>query len=362
MKRLSRPDPSAGEAARLGEQLRDARIALGLSIEDMALSLRIRRVYLAALEEGRVRELPAPAYVLGFVRTYSRALGLDDDDMVRRFRDAASTTPQRRTDLIFPEPVPERGIPAGVVVMAGVVLVVGAYMAWFQWSGSGTRTVDTVPPMPARLEQAAREAAPALPPGTLSPGAGALIAGAMQPPGLRPNAALPPGPPAANAATAPTMPTLNAANFGAPSLATPPTPRSDESRISLRAKADTWVSLRDRGNNQSLVNRLLKAGETLQVPPRDGLVLTIGFAAGTEIVVDGLPIPAFPANASVKRDIPMDPERLKAGNFAPLPAVAVPAGAEAPAAMAAVAPVAPRAAAPRPRPTRPEDRAYEPPQ
>jgi cytoskeleton protein RodZ len=369
MKRLSRPDPSAGEAARLGEQLRDARIALGLSIEDMAASLRIRRVYLAALEEGRVRELPAPAYVLGFVRTYSRALGLDDDDMVRRFREAASATPQRRTDLIFPEPVPERGIPAGVVVMAGVVLVVGAYMAWFQWSGSGTRTVDTVPPMPARLEQAAREAAPALPPGTLPPGAGALIAGAMQSPGLRPNGALPPGPPAANAATAPTAPTLNATAFGAPSLAVPPTPRSDESRIALRAKSDTWVSLRDRATSQSLVNRLLKAGETIQVPPRDGLVLTIGFAAGTEIVVDGLPIPAFPANTSVKRDIPMDPERLKAGNFNPLPASALASGAlavgaEAPAAMAAVAPTnpAPRPAAPRPRPTRPEDRAYEPPQ
>ncbi len=379
MKRLSRPDPSAGEAARLGEQLRDARIALGLSIEDMAASLRIRRVYLAALEEGRVRELPAPAYVLGFVRTYARALGLDDDDMVRRFREAATATPQRRTDLVFPEPVPERGIPAGLVVMAGVVLVVGAYMAWFQWSGSGTRTVDTVPPMPARLEQAAREAAQPPLPGNLPPAAGALIAGALQQPGQRPPGGplpsggfptpmAPPGPPSAIAATAPTMPTLTASNLAAPSLATPPTPRSDESRIALRAKSDTWVSLRDRVNNQSLVNRLLKAGETIQVPPREGLVLTVGYAAGTEIVVDGLPIPAFPANTSVKRDIPMDPERLKAGNFtaAPMVAGATPTlgAGEAPGTLAAAAPALAPAAPPRPRPRplRPEDRAYEPPQ
>jgi cytoskeleton protein RodZ len=374
MKRLSRPDPSAGEAARLGEQLRDARIALGLSIEDMAASLRIRRVYLAALEEGRVRELPAPAYVLGFVRTYARALGLDDDDMVRRFREAASSAPQRRTDLIFPEPVPERGIPAGVVVMAGVVLVVGAYMAWFQWSGSGTRTVDTVPPMPARLEQAARGPAQPPLPSNLPPAAGALIAGALQQPGQqRPAGALPPGPPSAIAATAPTMPSMTLANPAAPSLAIPPTPRPDESRISLRAKADTWVSLRDRTTNTSLVNRLLKAGETLQIPPQSGLMLTIGYAAGTEIVVDGLPIPAFPANTSVKRDIPMDPERLKAGNFNPAPVVA--GSGEAPSAQVAAAPTtgataapattvatAPRPAAPRPRPVRPEDRAYEPPQ
>ncbi len=380
MKRLSRPDPSAGEAARLGEQLRDARIALGLSIEDMAASLRIRRVYLGALEEGRVRELPAPAYVLGFVRTYARALGLDDDDMVRRFREAATASPQRRTDLVFPEPVPERGIPAGVVVMAGVVLVVGAYMAWFQWSGSGTRTVDTVPPMPARLEQAARGIAPPPLPGTLPPAGGALI-GALQQPGQRPagggaQPGLPSGPPSAIAATAQNTPTLTAANLAAPSLATPPTPRSDESRIALRAKADTWVSLRDRANNLNVVNRLLKAGETIQIPPREGLTLTIGFAGGTEIVVDGLPIPAFPANTSVRRDIPMDPERLKAGNFNPIPGSV--AGADAPGALvAAAAPanpslgnppfgnpaLAPAAAPrPRPRPVRPEDRAYEPPQ
>ena len=52
MKRMPRPEPSAGETARLGEQLRDARLALGLSLEDMSADLRIRRVYLAALEEG----------------------------------------------------------------------------------------------------------------------------------------------------------------------------------------------------------------------------------------------------------------------------------------------------------------------
>ena len=129
----------------------------------------------------------------------------------------------------------------------------------------------------------------------------------------------------------------------------------------------------DRTTNASLVNRLLKAGETLQIPPQSGLMLTIGYAAGTEIVVDGLPIPAFPANTSVKRDIPMDPERLKAGNFSAAPVVAT--SGEAPAALAAAAPTTgtataptttvatvPRPAAPRPRPVRPEDRAYEPPQ
>ncbi len=360
MKRLSRPDPSAGDAARLGEQLRDARIALGLSIEDMAASLRIRRVYLAALEEGRVRELPAPTYVLGFVRTYARALGLDDDDMVRRFRESASTTPQRGRDLVFPEPVPERGIPAGLVVMAGVVLVVGAYTAWFQWSGSGTRTVDIVPPMPARLEQAAREAPAALP-AMEPPAAGALIAGAMLPPSQR---TLPPGPPAAIAATAPTMPSLAPAP---PPVVAPVVPRSDEPRILVRAKTDTWVSLRDRATSQTVVSRLLKAGETLPVPPREGLLLTAGYAAGVEFLVDGQPTPAFPANTAVRRDIPMDPERLKAGQYGSATAAVAPGSAlgqvPGPAANAEAQGQAATSRAVRPYrgPQRPGDAAYEPP-
>jgi cytoskeleton protein RodZ len=373
MKRLSRPDASAGETARLGEQLRDARIALGLSIEDMAASLRIRRVYLAALEEGRVRELPAPAYVLGFVRTYARALGLDDDDMVRRFREANVAAPVRRNDLVFPEPVPERGIPAGAVVMAGVVLVIGAYTAWFQWSGSGTRTVDTVPPMPARLEQAAREAVPLAGTGTLPalpPAASALLSGATPPQfGVPPRPATPPpGPPAAIAATAPTAPALAPAQSGSAALASASVPRGEESRIQLRAKADSWITLRDRTNNQTVVSRLLKAGETLPIPPREGLLLTIGYAAGTEFIVDGLPTPAFPANVSVRRDIVMDPDRLKAGNYNP-PAAAPAAVTQSTTAEAltataqtAAAPRPAPAPAPRPRPVRPEDRAYEPPQ
>ena len=110
LKRLPKPDDNAAEAARIGEELREARMALGHSIAGMAEHLRIRRVYLEALEEGRLRDLPAPAYAVGFVRGYATALGLDADDLVRRFRDLTGPT-SAKPKLIFPEPVPERGMP-----------------------------------------------------------------------------------------------------------------------------------------------------------------------------------------------------------------------------------------------------------
>ncbi|MFX5313700.1 hypothetical protein ABTD10_20120, partial [Acinetobacter baumannii] len=90
-----------------------------------------------------------------FVRTYARALGLDADEMVRRFREGTSAVVPRKIDLVFPEPVPERGVPAGALVLAGAVVVIAAYVGWWHWSGSGERVVDTVPPPPPHIGELA---------------------------------------------------------------------------------------------------------------------------------------------------------------------------------------------------------------
>ena len=308
MKRLSQFEAANGEPARLGAELRDARLALGLSIEDMAQSLRIRRVYLAALEEGRVRDLPAPAYAVGFVRTYARSLGLDDNEMVRRFREGSGPNVGRKTDLVFPEPVPDRGVPAGAVILVGVVLALGAYVGWYQWSGSGTRTVDAIPPPPAAIELALREGSPPEtapePPAPAAPGPTAAVA--AQAPGL-------PGRPAAPGLIGPPAPT--------PVAAAAPPLTAGEGRILLRAKsAEVWIQVRERQGGPVLVNRVLRPGEAWTVPAKDGLLLSTGNAGGLEVVVDGQPTAGLGAGQSVRRDLQIDADRLKAGQ--PLAALA----------------------------------------
>lgn len=304
MKRLTRPEAAAaGEAARLGEELRDARLALGLSVEDMAASLRIRRGYLAALEEGRLRDLPAPAYALGFVRSYARALGLDEDEMVRRFREGSGPAVQRKTDLVFPEPVPERGVPAGAVMLLGAVLAIGAYIGWYQWSGSGTRTVDAVPPLPARLEQMAEwgsapeplAAAEPAPPPTVQSTPSSAVAATVP----RVVAPIPVAPAPAPVPEAP------------PAAAAPPQP--EEGRVVLRAKAESWVQVRERPGGPVLINRVFRAGESWTAPAKEGLLLSTGNANGLEILVDGQVVPGLGPGRAVRRDVPMEPERLKAG-------------------------------------------------
>ena len=147
-------------ASRVGADLQAARDRLGWGIADVAASLRIRAPYLSALEQGRLGDLPGPAYAVGFLRTYATLLGLDADEMARRFRAEAAEV-NGKTRLQFPAPVSERGVPAGAVVLLGVLLAIGGYFAWYRLSGDGAGPERITAP-PERL-LAADTALPAPP-------------------------------------------------------------------------------------------------------------------------------------------------------------------------------------------------------
>src|SRR5665213_1888543 len=83
----------------LGERFRAAREARGLTLSDVSEQLRIRAVYLAAIEEENWSAIGAAVYARGFLRTYARFLGLDPEESVAAFNQAsgaaapASTAP-----------------------------------------------------------------------------------------------------------------------------------------------------------------------------------------------------------------------------------------------------------------------------
>ncbi|MCA3308209.1 MAG: helix-turn-helix domain-containing protein [Roseomonas sp.] len=297
MKRSARTDNSPQEAARVGEELREARNALGVSLEDAATQLRINKRYLQALEEGRVKDLPGAAYAVGFVRSYATALGLDPDEAVRRFRDVSGTAVRQSGELVFPEPVPRRGIPTGVLAALGLALAMGGYIAWYQWSGRGERVVDAVPPLPPRLERAVDAVA-----GRETPAAPVAETPALPPPSPPP-------------ATAPRP--------------TPPID-PDKPRVVIRAKGESWVQIRDNAANRVITDRVLRAGETIEIPNRPGFVLTTGRAESLDILLDGREVDPF-GGPGVRRNIALEPDQLSTLS-APAqsprpPAVATPAPA-----------------------------------
>jgi cytoskeleton protein RodZ len=69
----------------LGRLLREARTARELSLADVESVTRIRQKYIEALEIGDFASLPRGAVARGFLRTYATFLGLDTDEMLRRY-------------------------------------------------------------------------------------------------------------------------------------------------------------------------------------------------------------------------------------------------------------------------------------
>jgi len=325
-KRPFRNDSRPVEAVRVGDELREARLALGISLEAMAEQLRINRRYLVALEEGRVGDLPGTAYGIGFVRSYAQAMGLDAPALVRRFREGMAGQ-ERGKDLIFPEPVPERGVPAGAIVLLGVVLAIGAYAAWYRWSGPAERTVDAVPPLPPHLDQAAREAGQLPlpePPRTTAPGPSAA------PPAMAPRPATSEPPPAGGGApqTGPAAPQGAAPAVPAAPVPPPivppaaeqaPAPAPAANTIVLRAMQECWIQVREARTGRVLFSRLLRPGETYEVPHEPDLLLTMGRAEALTIEVDGVPSRVLADQVGVRRDILLDAGQLREAQPGQLP-------------------------------------------
>ncbi len=306
--------PALG-AARVGAELRAARLRLGWSLPDVSQELRIRLPYLEAIEDGRISELPGNAYAVGFLRTYAASLGLDAAEVARRFRAEAQEV-NRKPELSFPAPVPERGVPAGAVILLGVVLAAGAYAAWYRFSDD-RHTDPGVAPVPERLAPLAERPTP--PSSTLSPQVASIL-----PPPMPSNA--PANPPitamTAPPPVAPPPPPPAPAPIAAVSPPLPASPHPDTNRLVLKFKAGAYVQVREK-QGQVLLNRVMRAGDTWPVPNEPGLLMTTGNAGGTEVVLDGVTASPLGANGAVRRDIPLEPEAIKMPpGTKPLPASA----------------------------------------
>jgi cytoskeleton protein RodZ len=135
----------------VGQTLKSARERTGKPLDEVAEQLRIRQPFLEALEDGRHKDLPGGTYAIGFLRTYAEFLGLDGEEMVRRFRAEAAGELNARSELVFPSPVSEGRIPGGAVLFLGLMLAGIAYAGWYFLSSRSTDVAEIVPPLPDRL-------------------------------------------------------------------------------------------------------------------------------------------------------------------------------------------------------------------
>jgi len=120
--------PGASDA--LGERFRAAREARGLSLSDVAEQIRIRSLYLAAIEEENWNAIGAPVYIRGFLRTYARFLGIDPEEAVAAFNRTQPAVPPAPGSPATEPPAPATGAGRGSVLV-GIAAVVAVLLIAF---------------------------------------------------------------------------------------------------------------------------------------------------------------------------------------------------------------------------------------
>ncbi len=66
----------------LGQQLREARLQKGMSLDDVQEMTKIRKRYLEAIEAGDYKVLPGSFYVRAFIKTYAEAVGINPEELL----------------------------------------------------------------------------------------------------------------------------------------------------------------------------------------------------------------------------------------------------------------------------------------
>jgi cytoskeleton protein RodZ len=282
-----------------GDELRQRREVLGLDLAEVAAALRIKPSYLEALEAGRPDELPGAVYAIGFMRACADYLGLDEREMLRRFKQQ-STLLAAKPDLAFPILPGERNMTGGGMLLVALILAVCAYGGWFYLSTGGG-------PRPERVAQIPLELLPYREPFRTPPAVSQPVEAQAAP---RPPAV--PSSPTQTGSGSGASPAAAGSAMAAVPAATDPAP-NPAGEVVIRATADSWIQIRD-ARQSVLLTRVLKAGESCRAPARPGLSMRTGNAGGLEITVDGVPAPPIGGRGMVRRNVALDGHALLAGS------------------------------------------------
>lgn len=74
----------------LGEKLRQAREARGVSLSEVAEQTRISGLYLEAIENNDYRTLPGGIFNKGFVKSFARYVGIDEQEAIQDYASLAA--------------------------------------------------------------------------------------------------------------------------------------------------------------------------------------------------------------------------------------------------------------------------------
>lgn len=129
------------EPVNIGADLRQAREARGVSVEDVSAVLKIRVGDLKSLENDDFEELPAAVYAIGFIRSYATYLDLNAGELINRYKTAMAA--QTQEDAPYDPQAESEQMPVAVKLAIGAVVIFAVYILWLLAGGaSGPEAVS----------------------------------------------------------------------------------------------------------------------------------------------------------------------------------------------------------------------------
>ncbi|HJT20243.1 MAG TPA: RodZ domain-containing protein [Nitrospira sp.] len=303
----------------IGEFFKQVRETKGLTIDEVASKTRIRSDFVKALEEGNFAKLPDQVFARGFVRSYARSLGLDEEDAIHRFIQSAGAFYEKQDEkerLKIRQVQEERKRQANrkaVAIAIGIAVVTLVFLLSREQSSVLVRRSAT------ELPVASGKRAPT--PGTESHEAAAKSDADGAPPSAKSKPIEIPAP--SSPARTDSTPKGTAGgpvatvpgNQTAPPLPPPIGTEGPLGGISLEGTAEgadplvldleatelSWVVIQiDGGSPQEA---LLRPGEKARWKGQDQFILTLGNAGGVKAELNGKPQKSFGSSGKVARDI-----------------------------------------------------------
>ncbi|MBI5562294.1 MAG: helix-turn-helix domain-containing protein [Deltaproteobacteria bacterium] len=278
-----------------GEHLKREREQRGISLRKVFEATRVPLKFLEAIESDDFESLPHPTFVKGYIKSYCKLLGIDENDSALRYDLFLREKNSKAYDLA---PLPEtkdrkkslllassrsRMIAAAVASVVIIVIV----MAYQRRRGGAAHLAR--PEATTGVKTGAEPAKPESAPPTaeqkpsLAPAQAARAAKEARP-------SVKSERPAPRAAAETRKETAKEAAHGAPAVPAGHT-------LFVRAKENVWMKVRVDGAEP--IDVLLRSGEAVTWKASDNFSVLIGNAGGVEASFDGTPLGAIGKSGEV---------------------------------------------------------------
>lgn len=274
----------------VGDILQRARERLNLTVDQCAIETKIQKNFLKSIEAGKLDQLPGRVYAIGFIKTYAEYLGLDGEKIIQLLKKQSGQRVKPKP-LATTMPVDEdHSVPTTKTLFIVLALLVGGLVLYSLSNSGNSNDQEIIPPVSEELKNQV----------TLS------------------------SKPDRSSSNDLTLASINNQvddtahnklidndSEAVEAKGEVQSAKQIKHSIGLKALDTVWLEIKT-SDGRVMLSRVLSTGEEYWLPSDSiNATLTMGNAAGLQIIIDGEMLPILGKKAQVIRNFSLNAEYLK---------------------------------------------------